>query len=110
MTRSRKTITAIAGTVVLAAAATITVLAISGSHAPAVRPATHPSAVTAAVACSKLNASAFPPAAYDKLIIREVNRITRGGSASTGEVRTAKDTVAAEIKAACPQFTYLAHD
>lgn len=108
MTRSRKTIAAIASTVVLAAAATITVIAMSGNHAPTAPPAAHPVAATAI--CTKLSASAFPPAAYDELVIKEVNRITHGGSASTEDVHTAKATLAAEVKAACPQFSYLVHD
>ena len=86
--------------------------ACGGSHPkPAASPAAHsasPAALSHASAdCSKLAAAAFPPAAYDKLVIREVSRLAGGGNASAAQERKARATIASEIRAACPQFADL---
>ena len=103
MTRSRKTITAIAGTVVLAAGATITMLAVSGSHAPTAHTAVHHSA-----ACSKLAKSPNRPATYELLIISKMVHLYGMNPTGTQD-RLTHEFVAADIRAHCPQFSYLAH-
>lgn len=86
--------------------------ACGGSHPkPAASPAAHsasPAALSHAAAdCAKLSAAAFPPAAYDQLVTREVGRLASGGDASATQIRKAKAVIGREIQAACPQFADL---
>jgi len=100
--RHKKGFAAIGAAITLAAAAAITGLALSGGHAPAA-PSAQQSVTTtssaATAACSKLSASALPPATYDLLVT---------GAAAHASPAAAKAKVAAEVRAACPQFSYLA--
>lgn len=96
--------------IVLAAAAAAMLAAGCGSSGTThARPAASATAAAHASAdCAKLTASAFPPATYDKLVIREVSRLAAGGNASAGQERKARAAIAREVRLACPQFAYLA--
>lgn len=86
----------------------------SGHHHQAVaKPSPSAPATSAAVDaqasadCDKLANATLPLTAYDQMLIREANRITHGGNATRRQERQARRTIAAEVRRACPQFSYL---
>lgn len=100
----KRALITIAALPLLAACAASHPAAVHHHATPAASPVTDS---RAAAACSKLTAAAFPPAAYDQLVISEANRVAHGGNLTPAQTRKVKATIAAEVKASCPQFAYL---